>query len=238
MLKPKKPTTAPVVILLYWSLALVLLATVASGLRVDAAFGLIDAVRSSAKSGIVILHLASCLLLIAACILFLQSLRLEPDPVREVHARRSWRRMNSLVSQSFFALVALQALCALQLAAGGGIGIARLHLATTVLMILAVPAYVVLQFMIGGADYGLRMLRPQFVPPSAVPIGSTGGAPRRRRDPHQSTRLFGLVLGIVFGATAATAFVENARVPGPEAGLRPSALLIQIASGLPLRPAR
>jgi hypothetical protein len=238
MLKPRKARTSPILILLYWSLALVLLATVASGLRADAAFGLVGLMRAPAGPGILIIHLASCLLLVAACILFLQRQRLEGSSSLEIYAPRSLRRINALVSQSFFALVALQALCALLLASGGGIGIARLHVATTLLMILAVPTHVALQFMIGGTDHGLRMLRPTLDRPGAVPLGRTEASPQKLRRALQSYRIFGLVLGVVFGAAAATALVGGMQdpTPGHAAGARAS--FFQVAWGLPLRPSR
>lgn len=248
MLKPRKPTAAPAVILLFWSMALVLLATVGSGLRVDASFGLLELLHGPRGRGVLSIHGASCLLLVAACILYLQRLRQEPlrlretgfgptgAPQRRPSAQGALRRASALVSQSFFALVALEALCALLLGAGAGLGMARLHLATTVLLILSVPAYVGLQFAIGGVDLGLRVLRPAPDTPLAAPLGRSETSPRRARRAVPSARVFGFLLGIVFGAAAAMAFVGAVQQPGRVAGLGPS--LFQVAWGLPLRPAR
>lgn len=237
MLKPRRATAAPALILSYWTLALVLLLSVATGLQVAASFRIIGRGLAVPAQTALSANLASGLLLVAASILFLQRMRQDPPRRRDVFARRSWHRAHALVVQSLFALVALHALCALLLAAGGDIGLARLDFMTTLLLVLAVPAHVGLQLAIGGTDRILRMLRPGRPERPPLPLGQvdpSGDASGRGR---RSTHLLGFALGIVFGAAAMTAFVTTSAGQGSTLA-SVGQIFVRVAWGLPLGPAR
>ncbi|MFO1151904.1 MAG: hypothetical protein U1E62_26295 [Alsobacter sp.] len=223
MLTPKKPTAPATMILVYWSTALVLLATVLTGLRVAARSGLIDRPAAGADGVALAAHLASCALLVAALLLLGSRLRDEkaqrwPASRRGSGASLSWRRADILVRQAFVALVAIETSCAVLLVFGGGPGIGRLHLAATLFMIAFVPLHVAVQLGLGGADHVLRMFRPAPEREAEVPLGRLASSPVRSRG---STRLFGLSLGLVFGAAAAAALLTSgasaAKNPGRSA---------------------
>lgn len=210
MLKPRKPTSSPAVIMLFWTMALVLLATVVSGLRVSAVQGLMQWHGAAIPRSLALsTHLAACLMLAATCVIFLQRQRAEPGLRRSVPARGSWHRADALLSQAFFALVGLETAAALALALGGGIGLARLHLVATVFLIGIVPLHVLMQASVGGLDQLMRMLRPHEPVRQPAPLGQDPGRHTGWRSIASSPRLFGLGLGLAFGAAAASALVSG-----------------------------
>jgi hypothetical protein len=236
MLTPKKPTAPATMILVYWGTALVLLATVLTGLRVAIRSGLLDRPAVGVDGVALAAHLVSCALLVGALLMLASRLREEkqrrwPAARRGQGASLSWRRADTLVRQAFVALVAVETVCAVLLVLGGGTGIGRLHLTATLFLIAFVPLHVAVQLGVGGADHLLRLFRPSAERDPEVPLGRVAAARVRSRS---TARLFGLSLGLVFGAAAAAALLTTGASAAKNARLsRTSTPTMSVAWSLP-----
>lgn len=226
MLRPRKPKTAPGIIILHWVMALVLLFCVVSGLALATEYGVASALgRSTALASATHIlpgrlmgwHMAASLVLAAIAVAYLWRVReaqgAGPRTARrEVFGHgggRSWRRANTLFAQCFFALVGLQVLVSAALL-GGVSELAGLHLGVTLMLIVSVPTHVALQFAL-GRDHALKIVRPMQVVVEPIPLGRTRPVTQGGARLLSAPRMFGFALGLVFGAAAAAAFVSADR---------------------------